>query len=241
MPQARGRKRPPPRRRPQRRPLRPRRRRVNGRRRLLALLILSVLAAAYRLDGDERYAEAVATQLRSWWAANPFLSGIHWTSGIELGVRLLSWVWIRRLLDGWAGAGPLFEGNRAFLQQLHHHHEWLARLPSHGSSANNHILAEMAGQFAAGCAFPWFPESSSWREAAATKKQDAAKIGGGAAGGAVIGAILGGGSGAAKGAAVGGAGGTGVVLATRGKEVSVPAGTNLIVRLQTPITVRVRR
>ena len=124
---------------------------------------LTVLAAAYHLDGDERYAEAVATQLRSWWAANPFLSGIHWTSGIELGVRLLSWVWIRRLLDGWAGAGPLFEGNRTFLQQLHHHQEWLARLPSHGSSANNHLLAEMAGQFAASCAFPWFPESSAWR------------------------------------------------------------------------------
>ena len=99
---------------------------------------------------------------------NPFLSGIHWTSGIELGVRLLSWVWIRRLLHGWTGAGPLFEGNRAFLQQLHHHQEWLARLPSHGSSANNHILAEMAGQFAASCAFPWFPESAAWRETAAT-------------------------------------------------------------------------
>ena len=129
---------------------------------------LTVLAAAYRLDGDERYAEAVAAQLQSWWAANPFLSGIHWTSGIELGLRLVSWVWIRRLLDGWEGTGSLFEGNRTFLQQLHHHQEWLARLPSHGSSANNHLVAEMAGQFAAGCAFPWFPESSAWREAAAT-------------------------------------------------------------------------
>jgi hypothetical protein len=79
------------------------------------------------------------------------------------------------------------------------------------------------------------------RLAPATKKEDAAKIGGGAAGGAVIGAILGGGSGAAKGAAVGGTAGTGVVLATRGKEVRVPAGTNLVVRLQAPITVRVRR
>jgi hypothetical protein len=128
---------------------------------------LTVLAAAYHLDGDERYAEAVAMQLRSWWAANPFLSGIHWTSGIELGLRLLSWVWIRRLLDGWAGAEPLFEGNRTFLQQLQHHQEWLARLPSHGSSANNHLLAEMAGQFAASCAFPWFPESGAWRDAAA--------------------------------------------------------------------------
>jgi hypothetical protein len=129
---------------------------------------LTMLAAAYHLSREDRYAEAVATQLRSWWTANPFLSGIHWTSGIELGVRLLSWVWIRRLLDGWAGAGPLFEDNPGFLQQLHHHQEWLARLPSHGSSANNHLLAEMAGQFAAGCAFPWFPESTAWREAAAT-------------------------------------------------------------------------
>ena len=73
---------------------------------------LTVLAAAYHLDGDERYAEAVATQLRSWWAANPFLSGINWIGGIELGIRLLSWVWIRRLLDGWTGAKPLFEGDR---------------------------------------------------------------------------------------------------------------------------------
>jgi hypothetical protein len=129
---------------------------------------LTVLAAAYRLGGDERYARAVATHLRSWWAANPFLSGVHWTSGIELGLRLLSWVWARRLLDGWAGAGPLFEGNPVFLQQLHHHQEWLARLPSQGSSANNHLLAEAAGQFAAGCAFPWFPESAGWREAAAS-------------------------------------------------------------------------
>ena len=95
-------------------------------------------------------------------------SGIHWTSGIELGVRLLSWIWIRRLLDGWPGAKPLFESNRVFLQQLHHHQEWLIRLPSHGSSANNHLLAEMAGQFAAACAFPWFPESTAWRETAAS-------------------------------------------------------------------------
>jgi hypothetical protein len=128
---------------------------------------LTVLAAAWCLSGDERYASVVAKQLRAWWAANPFLSGIHWTSGIELGVRLLSWVWIRRLLHSWDGAESLFEGNRIFLQQLHHHQAWLARLPSHSSSANNHLLAEMAGQFAASCAFPAFPESSVWREQAA--------------------------------------------------------------------------
>ncbi len=77
------------------------------------------------------------------------------------------------------------------------------------------------------------------RTAEATKKQDAAKIGGGAAGGAIIGGILGGGDGAAKGAAIGGAAGTGVVLSTRGKEVRLGPGLPLSVRLTAPLTVRV--
>ena len=77
------------------------------------------------------------------------------------------------------------------------------------------------------------------RTAPATKKEDATKIGIGAGAGAVIGGIVGGGSGAAKGAAIGGAGGTGAVLATRGKEVSLQSGTNLSVKLTAPVTVRV--
>jgi len=134
---------------------------------------VTLLAAAWRLSGDQRHAQAAARQLRSWWAANPFLSGIHWTSAIEVGVRLVSWTWARRLLDGWDGATPLFEGDPAFLRQLHHHQQYLATLPSRGSSANNHLLAEAAGQFVAACAFPWFPESPRWREhAAATLRRE---------------------------------------------------------------------
>jgi len=78
------------------------------------------------------------------------------------------------------------------------------------------------------------------RLAEATKKQDAYKIGGGAAGGAIVGGILGGGDGAAKGAAIGGAAGTGVVLSTRGKEIRLAPGTPVSVRLAAPLTVRVR-
>ncbi|MEU6538565.1 alginate lyase family protein [Streptomyces sp. NPDC047000] len=124
---------------------------------------LTVLAAAYALTGDERYAERVAGHLRSWWEANAPLRGVHWTSGIELGIRLLSWVWIRRLLDGWPGAAGLFEDNPVALHQIWHHQRWLAAFPSRGSSANNHVVAEAAGQFAAACAFGWFPASARWR------------------------------------------------------------------------------
>ncbi|MEV6756968.1 alginate lyase family protein [Streptomyces sp. NPDC051214] len=127
---------------------------------------LTVLAAAYAVTGDERYAERVAEHLRSWWAANPPLRGVHWISGIELGIRLLSWVWVRRLLDGWSGAAGLFEANPVALHQIWHHQRWLAAFPSRGSSANNHIIAEAAGQFAAACAFGWFPSSARWRDEA---------------------------------------------------------------------------
>ena len=62
--------------------------------------------------------------------------------------------------------------------------------------------------------------------------KDAAIIGGSTVGGAIIGGILGGGSGAKKGAVVGVLGGTGAVLATRGKDVEIPAGSNWTVRVK---------
>jgi len=128
---------------------------------------LTVLAAAYAVTGDNRYAERVALHLQSWWSRNPFLFGPHWISGIELGVRLISWVWTRRLLDGWPKAAGLFEDNPRFLDQLYYHQHWLASFPSRASSANNHLIAELAGRFAASCAFPLFAESERWRRQSA--------------------------------------------------------------------------
>jgi hypothetical protein len=77
------------------------------------------------------------------------------------------------------------------------------------------------------------------RVAAATKSEDATKVGIGAGAGAALGAILGGGSGAAKGAAIGAAAGTGAVLATRGEEVRLEAGEAVDTRLTAPLSVRV--
>jgi hypothetical protein len=128
---------------------------------------LTLLATAWFLSGEQAYAQRVADQLRSWWRENPFLSGVHWTSGIELGVRLISLAWIRRLLDDWPGARDLFERDALALQQIRWHQQYLAAFRSRGSSANNHVIAEAAGQLVASCAFPWFPESERWRQKAA--------------------------------------------------------------------------
>ena len=67
--------------------------------------------------------------------------------------------------------------------------------------------------------------------------KDAKVIGGGAGAGAIVGALVDGKEGAAKGALVGGAAGTGVVLTTRGKDVSIPAGSRWRVRLVQPLVV----
>jgi hypothetical protein len=77
------------------------------------------------------------------------------------------------------------------------------------------------------------------RVAPGTKKQDAAKIAIPAAGGAIIGGLAGGKKGAAIGGAIGGGGGTGVVLATRGREVRMPSGTPVTVRILRAVTIRV--
>ena len=76
------------------------------------------------------------------------------------------------------------------------------------------------------------------REAAANRRDDVKKGAIGGAAGAIVGGIVGGGDGAAIGASVGGAG---AVLATRGDEVRLPAGTSVRTTLQQPLKVVVPR
>ena len=66
-------------------------------------------------------------------------------------------------------------------------------------------------------------------------RQDAKKIGTGAGVGAILGGILGGFRGAITGILIGGGG---VIAATEGKDVILPAGTVLRVRLDSPIVVK---
>lgn len=78
------------------------------------------------------------------------------------------------------------------------------------------------------------------KEAPATKKKDAMKVGIGAGIGAAIGAIAGGGKGAAIGAGAGGAGGAGVVMATRGDPAVIGSESQLSFRLTQSVKITQR-
>ena len=68
--------------------------------------------------------------------------------------------------------------------------------------------------------------------ASSDKGKDAKLIGGGAGAGLIIGAIADGKKGALIGTAIGAAAGTGAALATKGKEVELPSGTMLQLKLE---------
>jgi hypothetical protein len=127
---------------------------------------LTTIALAHALTGEERFATFVGRQLESWVDQNPFPLGINWTSPLELGLRLISWVWISRFLAGSAEAESLF-GDRGRLWPAIYRHQWMIdELHSRGSSANNHLVGEMAGLYMAAVEWPLFPDSQEWERSA---------------------------------------------------------------------------
>ena len=77
------------------------------------------------------------------------------------------------------------------------------------------------------------------REGDSQGGETAAKVGGAAVGGAILGAILGGGKGAAIGAGIGAGAGTAAAMTNDRDPATLPAGTNVTVRVQSPVTVTV--
>jgi hypothetical protein len=98
--------------------------------------------AAYVL-GDPGPAETCIRWLKNWAQENPPYLGWNWTSALESGLRLVQFVWIDALLsnDGRQQSG--LAKLRAEIIPPHLWYTWRDR--SFGSSANNHLLGELAG------------------------------------------------------------------------------------------------
>ena len=124
---------------------------------------LVVLGRDYRLSGDTRFANAVAEQLDSWLMQNPYGVGMNWRSGLELGVRLINWVWALDLIEEAAVINNRLR--HRILDSVSRHIWEIDRKYSRGSSINNHLIGEAAGVFVATSYFPYLKEAASWRAA----------------------------------------------------------------------------
>lgn len=127
---------------------------------------LTVLAAAYALTGNERFAAEVGNQLTSWLRENPVMEGVNWTSPLEMGIRLLAWVWIERLLRESDEHGRLFGPEGVLWPSIYWQQRIIDRMRARGSSANNHLIGEMAALFISATVWPCYEESEQWRREA---------------------------------------------------------------------------
>lgn len=124
------------------------------------------LAQAHALSGEARYADGLRRQLLDWLDQCPPLTGCNWTSSLELAIRLINWSLIWQWMGGADGA--LFAGadgarlRAGWLDSIHAHCQGIERHLSRHSSANNHLIGELAGLYVAATTWPCWPRSARW-------------------------------------------------------------------------------
>ncbi len=114
------------------------------------------------LSGDAKALAVIEQAIGSWYAANPPFRGLAWNSGIECALRAISLIVVASL----AGDRLSAETLGRIRTMLAAHAFWIARFPSRFSSANNHLVAEAAGELLIALALPDLPLSPA-REAQA--------------------------------------------------------------------------
>lgn len=107
------------------------------------------LAAHLLLAGDDQARAAIEAAIDSWHSANPPFRGIGWASGIEVALRAISLIVTLDLVGDRLGAATRLRVGEILAASAY----WLPRFPSRFSSANNHLVAELAGQYLISLAF----------------------------------------------------------------------------------------
>jgi uncharacterized heparinase superfamily protein len=119
------------------------------------------LGRAWWLTGHTPYRARFIAELASWLDANPPLTGINWTSMLELALRSISWLWALHLFvdPGDSDETPWTVDLLLGLdRQLTHVEQNL----SYYFSPNTHLLGEALALYAAGRALPELASSDRW-------------------------------------------------------------------------------
>ncbi len=136
------------------------------------------LAVAYACSGQSKYRDAVVGQIDGWVATNPYGVGIHWCSALEAGLRLIAWSVIHSLLVLRDGEDGLFSASsdRQGLGRAIYQQAWFVRhFLSRYSSANNHLIGELAGLFVATRVFDLGVEGNKWSDFARQELEQQAR------------------------------------------------------------------
>ena len=132
------------------------------------------VALAFWFTGGENYAEFVLRQMDDWLENNPPGRGINWVESLEVGTRLVAWIWSLELLRGAKALTP--ERLARIVPAMHGHAAHIARYLSHYISPNTHLTGEALALFVFSAHYPEDVESAAW-EALARNVLDAELVG----------------------------------------------------------------
>lgn len=118
------------------------------------------LAKAYWLTADERFAEALLTQLEDWIERNPFLWGIAWTQNLIVAQRVINWVLSLQAI--WQSPALTPSRLLRILRSLYQHARYIPVHFEFAERASNHLFGNAAGLAALALAFPEFREAQEW-------------------------------------------------------------------------------
>ena len=110
--------------------------------------------------------------LADWAESNPVGHGINWTSPLEAALRLLHFTWIDTLLRTSSDAEVRTEQERLAARLVPAHAWWVWRHRSFGSSANNHLLGELAALTVAAHRWPALMHLACCAETAWSRLQE---------------------------------------------------------------------
>ena len=122
-----------------------------------------LLARAYGIRRDERYAEAFWRLIEDWADKNPPNQGVNWVSGQEVALRVMAWCFG---LHGFLSS-PCSTPERIFrlVRMIEKHGERIAGFIEYAlSQRNNHGISEATGLFTIGILFPQFRRAPEWLE-----------------------------------------------------------------------------
>ncbi|MFB3904130.1 MAG: alginate lyase family protein [Acidobacteriota bacterium] len=109
----------------------------------------------------EAYRREVERQIASWCRENPFMRGLNWKSPLEAALRLITWGVITFVTEGSLVSRPDLEPD--VLKAIYLQQYFIRRFHSRHSSANNHLVGEMAGLYVACTLWPVCTRTEKWR------------------------------------------------------------------------------
>ncbi len=125
--------------------------------------VVYILVRAYKLSGDERYAEGFWTLVEDWASHNPPNRGPNWKCGQEASLRVMAWCFG---LYGFAGSPHSTPERIATIaSMLAVHAERIERNIEYAiSTRGNHSISEATGILTISLLFPEFKRTNRWKK-----------------------------------------------------------------------------